>query len=170
MPICSFWKSSQNTCVLALLWKFPLKETHVDRAHLYAERIRNSADCEQVQDKKPLSHDKLNIELWGLAKLRNIHSVLSPENGEIQKGRVRLLLYEGMESLKVVLQGWSSLTFTSISMAENVRPSTLFKKSERSKWGTKDVLISEEWQQCLGRLGIDSLQDLRISSTVSCTS
>lgn len=52
---------------------------------LYAERIRNSADCEQVQDKKPLSHDKLNIELWRLAKLRNIHSIL---RGSERKGVV----------------------------------------------------------------------------------
>lgn len=81
------------------------RNAHLGDTDLRVERIRNSADCEQVLDKKPLSHDKLNIELWGLAKLRTIQSSIHAfwteilKESDYKKGVARML-YKGMESIK----------------------------------------------------------------------
>lgn len=92
------------------------RNAHWGDTDLRVERIRNSADCEQVLDKKPLSHDKLNIELWGLAKLRTIQSPIHSFSAEILKecDYNKVVLYKGMESLR------SSLTFSWLLLAVNV--------------------------------------------------
>ncbi len=72
----TFMRNSLHYCGIAMEISSE-RNAHWGDTDLRVERIRNSADCEQVLDKKPLSHDKLNFEIWGLAKLPSpiyIHS------------------------------------------------------------------------------------------------
>lgn len=132
---CSFWhlKKKKNTlhyCSIAMEISSE-RNAHWRDTDLRVERIRNSANCEQVQDKKPLSHDKLNIELWGLAKLRTIHSPIHSFSGEIlkesdNKKGVARVLFKGMESQE----------FINIYMDFIGHPHTFTSWGNKSKWCT----------------------------------